>query len=1144
MTIADMRARWIGGDVEPAWRVTVAKQAFDFSTVRRQYVTVDGQSWLDDFSDSGGRRVMWGGSAQANDGRILRLWNRSAWGEASAWRYALDDGDALSSGSSVVMRAGSRCGAHNRAAGGWWVYNVNASNQLQRHPVTLSGTNLVWGAASNPFTVPTLGIAPTNVVVCPVSEDDCFVVGFNAPVLWACLLRYQAGAWSNGKVTPLVERADLTWIDALQASAARLGATDVLAIPTGADGRHMIVRHTFDNSNITSDIYHTPEYILASPQEDMGRRVWVQGLNVIDGRLWATVWNELEGDSDRFYAGHLALASSADGSAWTDEGFVTQQDIRGKLYAVNSDLWIASSTGVLSMPKNARFSGAPSDASWQATGVSELHVSNGGQRQTTEMRIVAGTGWQAAVQPGMRVIYELGAYTAPGVAEYAQQFTGFIDSPTLSQSIGVAREEWLARGALSRLIGETAYRPATSLWLMGRQAFRTNFLVNGIAAQSLAAMNGYWVVDKDTTGRARLRCTGSGISIIPTLWQTPELTMLVRAKSAGSFGVILWNASDDAEVANEYYALELITGSLRVIKAKGYGATRTQDVLYSMNVGAYTQGTEFALAVRTRAGILHASLALPGGTTYGFDAASVASVPLNPLGSAPKHVWRAGVLAQLPQPTFSGSGANDAKITVPAQADGEKTQLEPRTYRIQITRTGATDAFQWGYLNGSTWVWKETARDITGFTQNLENNISVSFTAKSGHALNAYWEFQYPQPEAQVYEVTAVGGGAPLTIQDALSTVAGQAGVPIEFDAPVNYTSAGSAFPFVDDFDVSVRVNGYGEFLRVFDEAHAISISSFGLAFAGNTQMLPAFSFPLTLRVVYADRVLSVHYGGKPQAVWRVDFATPNGKLIPQGSAVLTTRPLGIPIEEVMWDYNQPGSSVLESVLNRRRIYIFEDPDGVVRITRNRERGWSISPTYPVGGYTAYERAISGLMMQQDARGLLGLVQIIGDGSAGSRVALLEPRTLQYGARSTTIDTPWVRTESAALEEARRVLLDARRELSVHELTGFWDPTLKAGQQFYGPEGWSGIVEAYEHQLTIQQDRIGHVARISASATLTLTPNGKWVKSNLYPNEPSAALYPNPGDYPGNNNMPFGPTIAQPPQTTVGKTRWNKFSWK
>ena len=61
-------------------------------------------------------------------------------------------------------------------------------------------------------------------------------------------------------------------------------------------------------------------------------------------------------------------------------------------------------------------------------------------------------------------------------------------------------------------------------------------------------------------------------------------------------------------------------------------------------------------------------------------------------------------------------------------------------YRVQIDETGTPDTFSWSNTGDTT--WDATGVAITGAAQVLENNVSVTFAATTGHTDTNYWLFQ------------------------------------------------------------------------------------------------------------------------------------------------------------------------------------------------------------------------------------------------------------------------------------------------------------------------------------------------------------------------------------------------------------------
>ena len=82
--------------------------------------------------------------------------------------------------------------------------------------------------------------------------------------------------------------------------------------------------------------------------------------------------------------------------------------------------------------------------------------------------------------------------------------------------------------------------------------------------------------------------------------------------------------------------------------------------------------------------------------------------------------------------TFTGSGLNDLTY------GGNYNAADVRTYRVKIDLAAATDTFTWSDDGAST--WEATGVAIIGSAQELNNGITITFAATTGHTLNEYWD--------------------------------------------------------------------------------------------------------------------------------------------------------------------------------------------------------------------------------------------------------------------------------------------------------------------------------------------------------------------------------------------------------------------
>ena len=82
--------------------------------------------------------------------------------------------------------------------------------------------------------------------------------------------------------------------------------------------------------------------------------------------------------------------------------------------------------------------------------------------------------------------------------------------------------------------------------------------------------------------------------------------------------------------------------------------------------------------------------------------------------------------------SFTGSGLDDLTY------GGAYTGASVVTYRVKIDLAAATDTFTWSDDGGSS--WDATGVAITGSAQELNNGITVTFAATTGHVVDEYWD--------------------------------------------------------------------------------------------------------------------------------------------------------------------------------------------------------------------------------------------------------------------------------------------------------------------------------------------------------------------------------------------------------------------
>jgi hypothetical protein len=82
---------------------------------------------------------------------------------------------------------------------------------------------------------------------------------------------------------------------------------------------------------------------------------------------------------------------------------------------------------------------------------------------------------------------------------------------------------------------------------------------------------------------------------------------------------------------------------------------------------------------------------------------------------------------------FTGTGLNDMT------SGGTFIGSSALNYKVEIDAAGIPDTFKWSDDGGTT--WDATGVAITGLAQTLNNGVTVTFGATTGHTLGDYWTF-------------------------------------------------------------------------------------------------------------------------------------------------------------------------------------------------------------------------------------------------------------------------------------------------------------------------------------------------------------------------------------------------------------------
>jgi len=231
--------------------------------------------------------------------------------------------------------------------------------------------------------------------------------------------------------------------------------------------------------------------------------------------------------------------------------------------------------------------------------------------------------------------------------------------------------------------------------------------------------------------------------------------------------------------------------------------------------------------------------------------------------------------------TFVGSGLDDMT------AGGAGTHDDALTYRIQIDGEGIPDTFKWSDDGGTTWD-VETV-EITGAAQTLNNGITITFEATTGHTDTEYWEFDVAR------------GREPWTMQWSKST------------DPTDWTdsTAGS----VDFVTTDAHITGLGQ---VGNNVFVYKTDSIIMGYRTGVATSP-FTFPTEKRGNgnYAPYSL-VHYMGTNAFLGKNDFYWINGDHAePIGGALSADSPIRYKFFDIVdksevqytWGVNIPSNN-------------------------------------------------------------------------------------------------------------------------------------------------------------------------------------------------------------------------------------------
>lgn len=303
----------------------------------------------------------------------------------------------------------------------------------------------------------------------------------------------------------------------------------------------------------------------------------------------------------------------------------------------------------------------------------------------------------------------------------------------------------------------------------------------------------------------------------------PAGTDAAKVLAGTSFGNPAIERHDRADNRTTRSQLERITGKqgpheftieADIIPSGTAGTPPDLHEAYKAAMGAYnntpgtsdaytlsdTQGAHGSLTITEQTSAVHAesiagaviqSMALKGGgtepptVTFAGQAADHVTTGVGDLKTAlsgsetqfvldPHDVVEVGSLIKIGdsdnsgdghQVTAKGAGIGDAVLTGSglddATSGGTYTGSTDKDFRVQIDSTGTPDTFKWSNDGGSTWEDTAVACDTSPVT--LEEGVTVTFGATTGHTVDDYWDFD-ADDESLITVTPAVAGAQAIDV--------------------------------------------------------------------------------------------------------------------------------------------------------------------------------------------------------------------------------------------------------------------------------------------------------------------------------------------------------------------------------------------